>query len=126
MSSQSAARRRDRVLARCQALPRAAAGFPFGETAAVFTVLGKMFAIVDVGDGPPRVSLKCDPGYAVALREQYPAVTAGYHLNKRHWNTVDLDGSIPEAVLDEWIQDSYDLVVDGLPRAMQAVLRSSA
>jgi predicted DNA-binding protein (MmcQ/YjbR family) len=105
-------------------LPSAAEGFPFGATAAVLTVGGKMFAIVDVGDGPGSVSLKCDPGYAVALREQYPAVTAGYHLNKRHWNTVTLDGSVPDDVLDEWIQDSYALIVAGLPRASRAVLRS--
>ena len=69
--------------------------FPFSDTAAVFKVGGKMFALVDIGAGQGSVSLKCDPGYAVALREQYPAVTAGYHLNKRHWNTVDLDGSVP-------------------------------
>jgi predicted DNA-binding protein (MmcQ/YjbR family) len=116
---------RNGVLARCRGLPSAAEGFPFTETAAVFTVGGKMFAIVDIGDGPGSVSLKCDPGYAVAVREQYSAVTAGYHLNKRHWNTVNLDGSIPDEVLGEWIRDSYDLVIAGLPRAMQAVLRSS-
>jgi predicted DNA-binding protein (MmcQ/YjbR family) len=107
---------RDDVLARCRGLPSAAEGFPFSATAAVFTVAGKMFALVDIGDGRGRVSLKCDPGYAVALREEYPAVTAGYHLNTRHWNTVDLDGSVPDEVLAEWIQDSYDHVVAGLPR----------
>jgi predicted DNA-binding protein (MmcQ/YjbR family) len=107
---------RDDVLARCRGLPSVAEGFPFSATAAVFTVSGKMFAIVDIGDGPGSVSLKCDPGYAVALREQHPAVTAGYHLNKRHWNTVDLDGSVSDELLEEWIQDSYDLVVAGLPR----------
>ena len=90
----------------------------------MFSVGGKMFALVSLIDGPGRVSLKCDPGYAVALREQYPAVTAGYHLNKRHWNTVNLDGSVPDELIEEWIQDSYDLVIAGLPRAMQAVLRS--
>ncbi|HLZ28738.1 MAG TPA: MmcQ/YjbR family DNA-binding protein [Chloroflexota bacterium] len=111
---------RDRVLAVCRGLPGAAEGFPFSATAAVFTVSGKMFALVDIGDGPASVSLKCDPGYAVALREQYPAVTAGYHLNKRHWNTVNLDESVPDDVLQEWIQDSYDLVVAGLPRARRA------
>ena len=111
------------MLARCRGLPSAAEYFPFSETAAVFTVGGKMFAIVDVGDGPASVSLKCDPGYAVALREQYPAVTAGYHLNKRHWNTVNLDGSVPDDVVGEWIQDSYELVLAGLPRAVRAMLR---
>jgi predicted DNA-binding protein (MmcQ/YjbR family) len=76
-----------------------------------------MFAIVGIEGTPGSVSLKCDPGYAVALREQYPAVTAGYHLDKRHWNTVELDGSVPEDVLSEWVQDSYDLVNASLPRA---------
>jgi len=115
---------RDGVLARCRALPSAAVGFPFSETEAVFTVGGKMFALVDIGAGRGSVSLKCDPGYAGALREQYPAVTAGYHLNKRHWNTVALDGSVPDELLEEWIQDSYELVLAGLSRATRAVLRS--
>ena len=91
--------------------------FPFGPTTAVFKVGGKMFAIVSVDSRPGSVSLKCDPGYAQALREQYPAVKAGYHLDKRHWNTVDLDGSVPADTLAEWIQDSYDLVSASLPRA---------
>jgi len=88
----------------------------------VFKVGGKMFALVDIGAGPGSVSLKCDPGYAVALREQHPAVTAGYHLNKRHWNTVQLDESVPDEALAEWIQDSYDLAVAGLTRAQRAAL----
>ena len=83
----------------------------------MFKVGGKMFAIVSLAEGPGQVSLKCEPGYAAALREQYPAVTPGYHLNKRHWNTVNLDGSVPDEIVDEWIQDSYDLVIAGLPRA---------
>jgi predicted DNA-binding protein (MmcQ/YjbR family) len=107
---------RDGVLASCRGLPGAAQGFPFGETAAVFTVHGKMFAIVDIAPGRGSVSLKCDPGYAVAMRAEYSAVIAGYHLNKRHWNTVDLDGSVPDELLAEWIRDSYDLVVASLPR----------
>ena len=69
--------------------------------------------IVSLVDVPGSVSLKCDPGYAVALREQSPAVTAGYNLNMRHWNTVQLEGSVPDEVLAEWIQDSYDLAMAG-------------
>jgi predicted DNA-binding protein (MmcQ/YjbR family) len=95
-------------------------GFPFGAGAAVFKVAGKMFAIVEASQA--RVSLKCDPGYAVAQREQYAAVTAGYHLDKRHWNTIVLDGSVPSDVVREWIVDSYDLVVAGLTRAARATL----
>jgi len=84
----------------------------------VFKVGGKMFAILSA----EGVSLKCDPLFAVAFREQYPAVTAGYHLDKRHWNTVVLDGSVPSEILDDWIHDSYDLVLAGLTRAQRATL----
>ena len=98
---------REAVLARCRSLPGATEGYPFGEGVLVFKVGGKIFAIL----AATSVSLKCDPGYAVALREQYPSVTAGYHLDKRHWNTVELDGSVPSDVLSEWIEDSHDLVV---------------
>jgi predicted DNA-binding protein (MmcQ/YjbR family) len=94
-------------------------GFPFGPEACVFKVGGKMFAIVSAD-----VSVKCDPGYAVALRETYPSVSAGYHLDKRHWNTVVLDGSVPDDLLNDWIQDSYDLVLAGLTRAQRATLSS--
>jgi predicted DNA-binding protein (MmcQ/YjbR family) len=105
------------VLAYCRGLKQATEGLPFGPTAAVFKVGGKMFAIVGLEGAPGSVSLKCDPGYAVALREEYAAVTAGYHLAKRHWNTVELDGSVPDDVLSDWIQDSYDLVNASLPRS---------
>ena len=111
---------REGVLARCRGLPGATEGFPFGEGALVFKVGGKMFAIL----GADSVSLKCDPGFAVAFREQYPAVTAGYHLDKRHWNTIVFDGSVPADVLGEWISDSYELVVAGLSRAQRAALSS--
>ena len=112
------------VLARCRALTGAVEDYPFGDDPAVFKVGGKMFALVSLGDAPGTVSLKCDPGYATALRERYPAVTAGYHLAKRHWNTVRLDGSVPAAELEEWIADSYELVVAGLPRRERAALRA--
>jgi predicted DNA-binding protein (MmcQ/YjbR family) len=106
-----------KIRARCLRLPQAYEDFPFGESVAVYKVRSKMFAILDTHS----VSLKCDPGYAVTLREQYPAVSPGYHLNKRHWNTVQLDGSIPAEVLDDWIEESYALVVAGLPRALRPV-----
>jgi predicted DNA-binding protein (MmcQ/YjbR family) len=94
-------------------------GYPFGEGALVFKVGGKVFAIL----ADNAVSLKCDPGLAVALRETYPAVTPGYHLNKRHWNTVRLDGTVPGDVFAEWIEDSYDLAMASLTRAQQAALQ---
>jgi len=111
---------REAVVTRCRGLPGVTEGFPFGEGALVFKVGGKMFAIV----GADSVSLKCDPGYALALREQYPAVTAGYHLAKRHWNTVVLDDSVPSETVGEWIEDSYDLVLASLTRAQRTALRT--
>jgi predicted DNA-binding protein (MmcQ/YjbR family) len=111
---------REAVLARCRSLPGATEGYPFGEGVLVFKVGGKIFAILAANS----VSLKCDPGYAVALREQYPSVTAGYHLDKRHWNTVELDGSVRSDVLSEWIEDSHDLVVASLTRAQRQALSS--
>jgi len=109
---------RDQVLDCCRSLRGVTEGYPFGPEALVFKVGGKVFAIV----GDTGVSLKCDPGLAVALRETYAAVTPGYHLNKRHWNSVALDGSVPDDVLVDWIEDSYDLAVAGLSRAQRAAL----
>jgi predicted DNA-binding protein (MmcQ/YjbR family) len=83
----------------------------------VFKVGGRIFAIV----GETNVSLKCDPGLATVLREQYAAVKPGYHLNKRHWNTVDLDGSV-EDDMAEWIEDSYQLALASLTRAQRSAL----
>lgn len=85
---------------------------------------GKMFALVTEGDDPPRISLKCDPEIASMLRNEHEAVTAGYHLNKRHWNTITVDGSIPDERIVEWIEDSYDLVVAGLPATIRSGLES--
>ncbi|WP_439681391.1 MmcQ/YjbR family DNA-binding protein [Embleya sp. MST-111070] len=93
--------------------------FPFGRNPDVstFKVGGKIFALSTLTDTPPlRVSLKCDPDLAVRLRNDHPAIAPGYHLNKRHWNTVTLDGSLPEAMVRDLIEDSYDLVVASLPR----------
>ena len=102
----------------CGSLPGSVLEYPFGPDARVFKVGGKMFALAH----DTRLSLKCDPAHAVVLREQWPAVSAGYHLNKRHWNTVVLDGSVPDAELQAWIEESYDLVVDSLPRAAREAL----
>src|SRR5919204_4004517 len=96
---------RDGVVAQCRSLRGTTEGNPFGPEVLVFKVAGKIFAIL----GDDSVSLKCDPVLAEALRDAYAAVTPGYHLNKRHWNTVLLDGSVPDDALLDWIQDSYDL-----------------
>jgi predicted DNA-binding protein (MmcQ/YjbR family) len=106
----------------CLGLPGAVEEFPFDASNSVFKVAGKMFALSPLGGRPLRVSLKCDPDLAVQLRVQYPAITAGYHLNKRHWNTVLLDGSLPDQLIREMVEDSYDLVVAGLPRRRQEQL----
>jgi predicted DNA-binding protein (MmcQ/YjbR family) len=101
---------RDRVIAECLAKPGSSEEYPFGDGVAVFKVSGRMFALVPLGESPGSVSLKCDPDLAVSLRERYAAITAGYHLNKRHWNTIALDGTVPEDELFELIHHSYELV----------------
>jgi len=96
--------------------------FPFNPETSVFKVGGKMFALSRLGEEELRVSLKCEPRLAEALREAHAAVIPGYHLNKRHWNTVILDGSLSEEVVKEMIEDSYDLVVSKLPKSERAAL----
>jgi len=114
--------RRDRMILECSAKPGSAEDYPFGDEVAVFKVAGKMFALVSLGAPPGSVSLKCDPELAVELRARYRAITAGYHLSKRHWNTIALDGSVPEDELLDLIDHSYELVVEGLTRAQRARL----
>lgn len=101
----------------CLAFAGAGEEFPFDEANSVFKVAGKIFALSRLDGDPLRVSLKCDPDLAVQLRISYPAITAGYHLNKRHWNTVMIDGTVSDQLLRDMVEDSYDLVVAGLPRA---------
>jgi predicted DNA-binding protein (MmcQ/YjbR family) len=91
--------------------------FTFGPETSVFKVAGKMFALSRLGSEPLSVSLKCEPPLAEELRAAHAAITPGYHLNKRHWNTVLIDGSLPDRVIGDMIEDSYDLVVSRLPRA---------
>ena len=90
---------------------------PFGPQALVFKVIGKMFALVAWEQNPLDISLKCDPDEALFLRDMYTAVIPGYHMNKKHWNTVTLDGSIPDDHIWRMIDDSYKLVVKGLKKA---------
>ncbi|HEX8975070.1 MAG TPA: MmcQ/YjbR family DNA-binding protein [Solirubrobacteraceae bacterium] len=96
--------------------------FPFGENTSVFKVDGKMFALSPLHTEPLSVSLKCEPLLAEQLRAAHPAIGAGHHLNKRHWNTVLIDGSLPSSMILDMIEDSYDLVVSQLPRARQITL----
>jgi predicted DNA-binding protein (MmcQ/YjbR family) len=89
---------------------------PFGEGALVFRVMGKIFAITMIDQHPLQVNLKCDPELAVELRDRYDAVQPGYHMNKKHWNTVTIDGSIPDREVLSMIDHSYDLIVRGLKK----------
>ncbi len=95
---------------------------PFGPDALVYKVMGKMFALVAWEEEPLTISLKCEPGQALFLRDLYPAVRPGYHMNKKHWNTVTLDDTIPEDEVRGMIDDSYELVVKSLTRAMKEEL----
>lgn len=91
-------------------------GTPFGETVLVFKVAGKIFALASLDEVPPTANLKCDPDRALELRDRYEEVQPGYHMNKKHWNTIDLGGGIPRAELFKMIDHSYDLVVASLPK----------
>ena len=113
----------DRLRASCLGRPGAFEDFPFGSEHSVFKVAGKMFAISALERTPLEVSVKCEPELAVQLRNSYRAIRPGYHLNKRHWNTVTLDGSLPESMVRDLVEDSYDLVVMGLPKAARERLR---
>jgi len=97
--------------------------FPFGFETSVFKVAGKMFALSRLAGDPLSVSLKCDPQLAEQLRAAHPCITAGYHLNKRHWNTVVIDGTLSEQMIADMVEDSYDLIVSNLPRARQRALQ---
>jgi predicted DNA-binding protein (MmcQ/YjbR family) len=108
---------------------RAALGMPettmdhaFGPETNVFKVAGKVFGIMVATDDPPRVTLKCDPALALELRAQFPAVTPGYHTNKRHWNTVLLDGTVPDDEVREMVEHAYERTVANLPKAVRTRL----
>jgi predicted DNA-binding protein (MmcQ/YjbR family) len=96
--------------------------FPFGPETSVFKVAGKIFALSALDREPLRVSVKCEPDLAVALRASYPAIRAGYHLDKRHWNTVTVDGSMSDQLVRDMVEDSYDLVVSALPKRVREQL----
>lgn len=106
---------RDAVRSWCGSRPGAAEGFPFGDDVAVFKVGGKIFAILSLAGGLGQVSLKCDPRWAQHLRQTYASITPGYHLSKRHWNTVLLDGSVPADEIAEMLGHSYTIVLESLP-----------
>ncbi|HEX8489757.1 MAG TPA: MmcQ/YjbR family DNA-binding protein [Chthoniobacterales bacterium] len=106
----------------CLNKPAATEGTPFGPEDIVFKVGGKMFALLALEEVPPAANLKCDPDLALELRDRYEQVQPGYHMNKKHWNTIVLDGVIPDNEVRKMIDHSYDLVVQSLPKAKRAKL----
>lgn len=97
-------------------MPNAVREYPFGEGVAVYKVNDKMFALIAEGSDPLRISLKCDPQLSKLLREKYETVMAGYHLNKKHWNTIVLSGQLPWEEIQGFIRHSYILVTEGVER----------
>jgi predicted DNA-binding protein (MmcQ/YjbR family) len=114
---------RDELRRACAALKGAREDFPFGPDVSVYKVMDKVFALIPTS-GSVSISLKCDPLRAVMLRESYPAITPGYHLNKQHWNTVECDGSVPDEEIDDLIEHSYDLIVGALTKKQKQELET--
>ncbi len=106
----------------CLSLKGVTEAFPFDETTLVFKVLGKIFCLTDL-EGDLAVNIKNQPEKIIAMKEEYPAVKPGYHMNKKYWNTVLIDGSIPDTLIKSWITESYDKVIQGLPKIKQQELR---
>ena len=104
----------------CLGKPRVTEGTPFGADVLVFKVGGKIFALAALDEVPPRVNLKCDPDLALDLRDRYEQVKPGYHMNKKHWNTVEIETGIPDVELRRMIDHSYELVVKSLSNAARA------
>lgn len=107
----------------CSAKPGSYETFPFDFQTLVFKVGSKMFLLTDIYENPLKINVKCDPDLADILRQGYPAITPGYHMNKRHWNTILLDGTIPDSQIERYIDDSYDLVVKSLKKAERELLK---
>jgi len=106
----------------CLSKPGVTESFPFDEEVLVFKVMNKIFALTGV-DSFASINLKCDPDRAIELREEHTAIQPGYHMSKKHWNTVQMDGSLSDSFIFELIDHSYDLVVQGLPKKTQAELK---
>ena len=100
----------------CLSKPGTDETLPFGPDTLVYKVGGKVFLIVSLNEEDLRFNVKCDPDLALELREQYPCVQPGYHMNKKHWNTIIVDGSVSSTQLRQWIDNSYDLVVSSLSK----------
>lgn len=100
----------------CLSKPHATEGMPFAPDVLVFKVSGKVFALTGLDEVPARANLKCDPDLALELRDRYEQVTPGYHMNKKHWNTIELEKGIPDTELRKMIDHSYELIVKSFPK----------
>lgn len=107
----------------CLSLKGVTESFPFNESTLVFKVAGKMFCLTSL-EGDFSINIKNDPEKNIELREQYPAIIPGYHMNKKHWNTVGIDGSLKENMIKNLIDESYDLIVMSLPKKVQQELKN--
>ncbi len=110
---------REQAISYLLSKPASIEDFPFGPETAVYKVKSKMFALVSHREGNDFINLKCDPDEAAILRDIFPAVRAGYHMNKKHWNTVVLDGSIPKGEIERMIDSSFTLVVSKMKKSDQ-------
>ena len=108
----------------CLSLKGTTESFPFDEFSLVLKVQGKMFALIPLDNPETQIALKCDPEKAIALREEYSAVVPAWHFNKKHWNTVFIDNRLTRKLICEWIDNSYQLVVAGLPKKLREELQS--
>ena len=104
-----------KLCAYLESKPGAFPDYPFDELTRVYKVGGKMFALIAENENPLRMNLKCDPADALALRAEHEAILPGWHMNKKHWNTIVLDASLPDTLVKEMIDHSYDLIVENLP-----------
>ncbi len=107
----------------CLSKPAVEETLPFGPDTLVFKVAGKVFLLTGLDSDPLSFNVKCDPDLAIELRERYEAVQPGYHMNKKHWNTITVDGTVSGKLLKEWIDHSYELVVNSLPAKVKAELK---
>jgi predicted DNA-binding protein (MmcQ/YjbR family) len=106
-------------------MPAAVEEMPFGPDVLVYKVANKMFGLLAWQSDTFSMNLKCEPNLALSLRAQYSAVTAGYHMNKNHWNTVVMDGSIDDEQVKTWVRDSYNLIFNALPKRIQTQMKAS-
>jgi predicted DNA-binding protein (MmcQ/YjbR family) len=113
----------EELRAYCIKKPGVTEGLPFGDTALVFKVLGKMFALLDLSEEARGISLKCDPELAIDLRARYPEVNPAYHFNKQHWNGIDIKGNLTDTLIKEWVDHSYELVASKLTKKQKEELK---